>query len=195
VKIVLVSVFDKDGLDTFIRGILSAAPDALILSTGGTFGALQKSLGAASASLQQVSDFKIYLGLLSETYNPDHQKDLSRIGAAPIDMVVVNLYPFEKASSGPGATLEDARANIDIGGPCMIRAAAKNFHRVAAVTDPGEYDEVLRELSSNHGTLGLDARFRLARAAFRRIAGYDAAITGYLDAADPAKGFAAYTIR
>jgi phosphoribosylaminoimidazolecarboxamide formyltransferase/IMP cyclohydrolase len=212
VKTVLVSVFDKNGLDTFIRGLLSAVPDARILSTGGTFGALQKSLGAAAAaSLTQVSDytgqpemqgglvktldFKIYLGLLSETYNPDHQKDLVRIGAAPIDMVVVNLYPFEKASSSPGATLEDARANIDIGGPCMIRAAAKNFHRVAAVTDPGEYDEVLRELSGNHGTLGLDTRFRLARAAFHRIAGYDAAITGYLDAADPAKGFAAYTIR
>ena len=145
--------------------------------------------------LVKTLDFKIYLGLLAETYNPDHQKDLSRAGAAHIDMVVVNLYPFETASSAPGATLEDARANIDIGGPCMIRAAAKNFHRVAAVTDPGEYSEVLRELSGNEGTLCLDTRFRLARAAFKRIARYDSAITSYLDAADSARGFAAYTIR
>ena len=165
------SVFDKAGLDGFVRGLLSAVPDALILSTGGTFAALEKSLGASAArSLRQVSDytgqpemqgglvktldFKIYLGLLAETYNPEHQKDLSRAGAAHIDMVVVNLYPFEKASSAAGATLEDARANIDIGGPCMIRAAAKNFHRVAAVTDPGEYAAILRELSRKPGHLG-----------------------------------------
>jgi phosphoribosylaminoimidazolecarboxamide formyltransferase / IMP cyclohydrolase len=212
VKTVLVSVFDKGGLDGFARGLLSAVPDALILSTGGTFTALQKILGASAArSLKQVSDytgqpemqgglvktldFRIYLGLLAETYNPEHQKDLSRTGAVHIDMVVVNLYPFEKAASAAGATLEDARANIDIGGPCMIRAAAKNFHRVAAVTDPGEYPEVVAELSGSQGTLGLDTRFRLARAAFQRIARYDAAITGYLDAADATRGFTAYTIR
>jgi phosphoribosylaminoimidazolecarboxamide formyltransferase/IMP cyclohydrolase len=212
VKTVLVSVFDKNGLDVFAFGLLSAVPDAIILSTGGTFAALEKALGAPAArSLRQVADytgqpemqgglvktldFKIYLGLLSETDNPEHQKDLSRAGASPIDMVVVNLYPFEKASSAFGATLEDARANIDIGGPCMIRAAAKNFHRVAAVTDPSEYADVLHELSVNQGTLGLDTRFRLARAAFTRIARYDQAIMGYLTAVDSAAGFQSYTIR
>ncbi len=210
-KTVLVSVFDKTGLASFAAGLLAAVPDALILSTGGTFQALEKALGSdAASSLKQVSaytgqpemqgglvktlDFKIYLGLLSETYNPDHTQDLARTGAAAIDMVVVNLYPFEQASAAAGATLEDARANIDIGGPCMVRAAAKNFHRVAAVTDPGEYAGVLQELAAANGTLGLETRFRLARAAFRRIARYDAAITTYLDAADPGAGLAAYTV-
>jgi phosphoribosylaminoimidazolecarboxamide formyltransferase / IMP cyclohydrolase len=212
VKTILVSVFDKAGLDAFARGLLSAVPDALILSTGGTFTALDKALGAAAARcLRQVSDytgqpemqgglvktldFKIYLGLLAETDNPEHQRDLSRAGAVHIDMVICNLYPFETASAAAGATLEDARANIDIGGPCMIRAAAKNFHRVAAVTDPGEYPQLLRELSAHRGSLSLDTRFRLARSAFRRIARYDEAIAGYLDAADPAASRAAYTIR
>ena len=205
------SVFDKTGLELFVRGLLGAIPDALILSTGGTFHIMEKMLGgSASASLRQVSaytgqpemqgglvktlDFKIYLGLLAETYNPDHQRDLARTDATAIDMVVVNLYPFEQASAAADATLEDARANIDIGGPCMIRAAAKNFHRVAAVTDPGEYPGVLQELASTDGALCLETRFRLARAAFRRIARYDAAITSYLDAADPAAGLAAYTV-
>jgi phosphoribosylaminoimidazolecarboxamide formyltransferase/IMP cyclohydrolase len=124
-------------------------------------------------------DFKIYLGLLSETYNPEHAADLDRAGAVPIDMVLVNLYPFESASSAPGASLETARANIDIGGPCMIRAAAKNFHRVAALTDPADYPRVLREIQAN-GVLSLETRFELARKAFRHTAAYDAAIADYL---------------
>ena len=81
--------------------------------------------------LVKTLDFKIYMGLLSETYNEEHRKDMARTGAVPFDMVVVNLYPFEKAVSEAGATLEDGRTHIDIGGPSILRAAAKNFLRVA----------------------------------------------------------------
>jgi phosphoribosylaminoimidazolecarboxamide formyltransferase / IMP cyclohydrolase len=212
VKTVLLSVSDKTSLETLARGILAASPDVRFLSTGGTHAALQALLGPdASATLRQVSDytgqpemqgglvktldFKIYLGLLSETYNPAHAADLARTGAAVIDMVVVNLYPFQQTIGAAGATLEDARANIDIGGPCMVRAAAKNFHRVAALTDPADYPGVVDELVRQRGTLCLATRYRLAQKAFRLIAGYDAAIAGYLDAAPMSRDSGLYTIR
>jgi phosphoribosylaminoimidazolecarboxamide formyltransferase / IMP cyclohydrolase len=197
VTTVLASVSDKSGLDFLARGLLRANPALTILSTGGTFSALQQSVGNEAASrLKQVSeytgqpemqgglvktlDFKIYLGLLSETYNPAHAADLERTSASPIDMVVVNLYPFEKTVATPGTTLEDARANIDIGGPCMVRAAAKNFHRVAVLADPADYPAVLEELSGHGGALCLATRYRLAQKAFRLIARYDEAIADYL---------------
>jgi phosphoribosylaminoimidazolecarboxamide formyltransferase/IMP cyclohydrolase len=196
VKTVLVSVSDKTGLEPLLRGLLAANPDLRILSTGGSHAAILKLLGdSAARSLQQVSDytgqpemqgglvktldFRIYLGLLSETHNPAHQADLARTGSIPIDMVVVNLYPFQDAIAKNGATLEDARGNIDIGGPCMVRAAAKNFHRVAALTDPGDYPGVVKEMSQSGGTLGLAARFTLARKAFQLVARYDQAIAEY----------------
>jgi phosphoribosylaminoimidazolecarboxamide formyltransferase/IMP cyclohydrolase len=197
VKTVLASVSDKTGLEALARGLLRVNTDVSLLSTGGTFTALQQALGPSAASrLRQVSDytgqpemqgglvktldFKIYLGLLSETYNPAHVGDLERTGAAAIDMVVVNLYPFEQTVSSAGATLEDARANIDIGGPCMVRAAAKNFHRVAVLSDPADYPAVLQELEGNRGSLCLATRWRLAQKAFGLIARYDAAISAYL---------------
>ena len=199
VKTVLVSVSDKTGLDLLIRGLLAANPDLRILSTGGSHAAIGKILGdSASRWLQQVSDytgqpemqgglvktldFKVYLGLLSEAHNPAHQSDLARAGATVIDMVVVNLYPFSETIVKSGASLEDARGNIDIGGPCMVRAAAKNFHRVAALTDPADYAGIVQELSQSGGTLGLATRFRLAQKAFQLTAGYDEAIAGYLSA-------------
>lgn len=198
VNTVLASVSDKTGLESLAGGLLAVNPSLSLLSTGGTFSALQQSLGARAAScLRQVSDytgqpemqgglvktldFKIYLGLLSETYNPAHSKDLERTGARAIDMVVVNLYPFEATAAAPGTTLEDARANIDIGGPCLVRAAAKNFHRVAVLVDPADYAAVLHELQGNRGALCLATRWRLARKAFDVIARYDAAIAAYLD--------------
>ncbi|HYW83175.1 MAG TPA: hypothetical protein VFB30_07965 [Spirochaetia bacterium] len=197
VETVLVSVSDKTGLEPLLRGLLSANPDLRILSTGGSHAAILKLLGdSASRSLQQVSDytgqpemqgglvktldFRIYLGLLSETHNPAHQADLARTGAIPIDMVVVNLYPFQETITKKGATLEDARGNIDIGGPCMVRAAAKNFHRVAVLTDPADYPAVAKEMSQSGGSLGLAARFTLARKAFQLIARYDQVIAEYL---------------
>jgi phosphoribosylaminoimidazolecarboxamide formyltransferase/IMP cyclohydrolase len=197
VTTVLVSVSDKTGLDLLIRGLIAANSDLRILSTGGSHAAIGKILGdSASRWLQQVSDytgqpemqgglvktldFKVYLGLLSETHNPAHQTDLARAGAVAIDMVIVNLYPFRETIAKSGASLEDARGNIDIGGPCMVRAAAKNFHRVAALTDPADYTGIVKEISESGGTLGLATRFRLAQKAFTLTAGYDHAIAGYL---------------
>jgi len=198
VRTVLISVSDKTGLEPFVKALVAASPGVKIFSTGGTHAAIEKILGSdAPGTLAQVSrytgqpemqgglvktlDFRIYLGLLSETYNPAHRADLARTGAVAIDMVVVNLYPFEKTISAPGATAEAARGNIDIGGPCMTRAAAKNFHRVAAVTDPADYPGIVAELAAHGGSLSLQTRFRLARKAFRLTADYDEAIASYLD--------------
>lgn len=211
-KTVLISVSDKTGLDLLVTGLHASAPGLRILSTGGTYEAVASILGPAhSASLEQVSsytgqpemqgglvktlDFKIYLGLLSETYNSAHKADLERAGAVPIDMVVVNLYPFSETVSRPGTTPEAARTNIDIGGPCMARAAAKNFHRVAALTDPADYPSVTAELASSGGALSLDTRWRLARKAFRLTAAYDAAICRYLEALDVEQVRAVYDLR
>lgn len=198
IKHVLLSVSDKSGLDKFVPELLQQCPGIKLYSTGGTYTALQKILGEerSDESLVAVSDytgqpemqgglvktldFKIYLGLLSEAYNEAHQADLRRTEAVAIDMVVVNLYPFRQTVARPDVTIEQARTNIDIGGPCMIRASAKNFLRVASVTDPADYDCVLDELSRNEGQLGLDMRYDLASKAFAHTAEYDVAISSFL---------------
>lgn len=197
VRHVLISVSDKSGLESFIPGIVDACPDVGILSTGGTFAKIREILGgAADRHLKQVSDytgqpetqgglvktldFKIYLGLLTETYNEAHQSDLARTGAATIDMVVVNLYPFKETVAKPGVTPEVARGNIDIGGPCMVRAAAKNFIRVAPVTDPADYPVILDAIKANAGATSLDLRYRLAQKAFEHTATYDRHIADFL---------------
>jgi phosphoribosylaminoimidazolecarboxamide formyltransferase/IMP cyclohydrolase len=196
---VLMSVSDKSGLDSFVPQLMSVNPDLKIFSTGGTFARLGEILGdAADTHLTRVSDytgqpetqgglvktldFKIYLGLLTETYNEAHRSDLNRTGSVPIDMVVVNLYPFKETIAKPDVTVEQARGNIDIGGPCMIRASAKNFIRVASVVDPGDYDGIVAELKANNGALTLDMRFRLAQKAFEHTAVYDRAIADFLSA-------------
>ncbi|MEW5909731.1 MAG: hypothetical protein AB1659_08030 [Thermodesulfobacteriota bacterium] len=194
---VLVSVSDKSGLSSFIPQLIELNPHIRIFSTGGTFNTIREFLpDKASGHLIQVSaytgqpetqgglvktlDFKIYLGLLTETYNPAHQADLSRTQSVPIDMVVVNLYPFKQTVSKSGVTIEAARGNIDIGGPCMIRAAAKNFIRVAAVVDPNDYSTIIKELQTRELATGLDLRFRLAQKAFEHTAAYDRAIADHL---------------
>lgn len=193
---VLASVSDKTGLDRFIPALLKINPAVKIYSTGGTFAMLQGLLGKDSKNLVSVSDytgqpemqgglvktldFKIYLGLLSETHNPAHAEDLKRTHGVAIDLVVVNLYPFAQTVAKPDATPEMARANIDIGGPCMVRASAKNFLRVASVTDPADYDGVIKELEAGKGILSLKSRFGLAQKAFAHTAAYDAAIATYL---------------
>lgn len=199
VRHVLVSVSDKGGLDTFIPQLVAINPDVKIFSTGGTYGRIQEILGdSAGSRLTQVSDytgqpetqgglvktldFRIYLGLLTETYNDSHQDDLKRTGSVPIDMVVVNLYPFKETIAKPGVTVEQARGNIDIGGPCMIRASAKNFIRVASVVDPSDYGMIVSELESNDGALTLGLRYRLAQKAFVHTAVYDRTIADYLGA-------------
>ena len=193
---VLVSVSDKTGLETFIPALVAQNPDMMIYSTGGTYKAIAEILGEnASKNLTAVSDytgqpemqgglvktldFKIYLGLLSEKYNDAHQADLKRLSAQPIDMVVVNLYPFQATVAKEGVTPEMARTNIDIGGPCMVRASAKNYLRVASVTDPLDYPAIVQELESHGGSLGLDTRFRLMKKAFTHTAEYDTAISRF----------------
>jgi len=202
IRHVLVSVSDKAGLDRLIPALVEVNPVVHLYSTGGTYRAIAGILGPgeATAHLVQVSDytgqpetqgglvktldFKIYLGLLTETYNPAHQADLARTGAVPLDMVVCNLYPFEATAAREGVTVEEARANVDIGGPCMIRAAAKNYLRVAAVVDPADYGPLVDFLRANGGRLNLAKRFELARRAFAHTARYDAAISAFLTGQD-----------
>ena len=197
VRNILVSVSDKGGLEQFIPQLVEINPEIRIFSTGGTYGRISEILGDSGASrLMQVSeftgqpetqgglvktlDFKIYLGLLTETYNDAHQGDLKRTGSVPIDMVVVNLYPFKETISKPDVTVEQARGNIDIGGPCMIRASAKNCIRVASVVDPADYGRILSVLKANQGSTSLDLRFELARKAFDHTAVYDRTIADFL---------------
>ena len=196
VRHLLVSVSDKQGLDKLIPQLLEINPDVKIFSTGGTFGRIKEILGEkASSCLTQVSDytgqpetqgglvktldFKIYLGLLTETYNDAHKEDLSRTGSVPIDMVICNLYPFKETIAKQGVTVEQARGNIDIGGPCMIRASAKNFLRVASVVDPSDYDKIISEMKANDGKTSLELRFNLAQKAFAHTAVYDRTIADF----------------
>ncbi|MBW2262473.1 MAG: hypothetical protein JRG91_10915 [Deltaproteobacteria bacterium] len=202
IRSVLLSVSDKQGLEDLVPGLLEVNPEVRLYSTGGTFGRVADILGSKKAErhLTRVSeytgqpetqgglvktlDFKIYLGLLTETYNESHQADLERTKATPIDMVVCNLYPFSKTIAAGDVSVEAARSNVDIGGPCMVRASAKNYLRVASVVDPGDYPEILDALRGSGGFMDLETRFRLACKAFRHTAEYDAIIAGYLEGVD-----------
>ncbi len=197
VRNVLLSVSNKAGLADLVEGLVAVNPEVKFYSTGGTYAQLQSLLGdRASVHLRAVSDytgqpemqgglvktldFKIYMGLLSETYNDAHRTDLKRTACIEFDLVVVNLYPFQDTVAQPGVTLEDARAHIDIGGPCMLRAAAKNFLRVASVCDPADYRTLLDELAKNAATTGLVSRLTFAKKSFAHTAAYDSAIAAYL---------------
>ena len=202
---VLVSVSDKNGLNQLIPGLVKINPEVMIYSTGGTYKAIYEILGKENASknltavskytgqpemqggLVKTLDFKIYLGLLSETYNEAHTEDLKRVDGVAIDMVVANLYPFKETIAKPNVTTEQARANIDIGGPCMVRASAKNFLRVASVTDSHDYDGILNELRRTNGCTSLQTRFDLAKKAFIHTAEYDRAISSYFAGLNTAK--------
>ena len=196
VKHVLMSVSDKTGLETFVPALVKACPGVKIYSTGGTYTKVKEILGdKAEGTLVAVSDytgqpemqgglvktldFKIYLGILSEKYNDAHQADIKRLDAVALDMVVVNLYPFKQTVAKEGVTPEMARTNIDIGGPCMVRASAKNYLRVASVTDPLDYPNLIQELESHQGTLGLDTRFKMMKKSFTHTAEYDTAISNF----------------
>jgi phosphoribosylaminoimidazolecarboxamide formyltransferase/IMP cyclohydrolase len=197
VQHVLVSVSDKNGLNELIPKMIAINPGIKFFSTGGTYARIKEIMGDSSQSLlEQVSDytgqpetqgglvktldFKIYLGLLTETYNDSHQNDLNHTRSVPIDMAVVNLYPFKETISKQGVTVEQARGNIDIGGPSMIRASAKNFLRVASVVDPSDYQTIIDEMGQNKGRISLSLRFKLAQKAFRHTATYDGMIADYL---------------
>lgn len=210
---VLVSVSDKTGLDQLIPALRDVNPDIAFYATGGTRQAISDILGAersrthlvevsdytghpeTQGGLVKTLDFRIYLGLLTETYNESHQADLARAGAVTLDLVLANLYPFESTVSREDVTVEEARANIDIGGPCMVRAAAKNYLRVAAVVDPADYGPLLAALRLHDGCLDLEYRFKLARKAFACVAAYDTAVSAFLRQHDIDVVSAAYDVQ
>ena len=186
----LVSVHDKTGVVDFAKGL--AASGVEILSTGGTAKLLRES-GVAVVDVAEVTGFpemldgrvktlhpKVHGGILARRDLPEHARALEQHGIRPIDLVAVTLYPFEKTVARPNVTLEEAVENIDIGGPSMIRGAAKNHAHVAVITDPSQYGPVLDELNAGQGALSAETCYRLAFEAFRRTAQYDAAIAAYL---------------
>ena len=204
IRTVLVSVSDKSGLEGLVSGLVEINPQVRVFSTGGTFNRIREILGErwknnletvssytgqpeTQGGLVKTLDFKIYLGLLTETYNKAHQDDLRRTGAVPIDLVVCNLYPFEQTVAKENVTTEEARANIDIGGPTMIRAAAKNYPRTAVLTQPSDYDAFISQIRQTGGGLILTQRFLFAQKAFAHTAAYDKAISGYLKKCDSEK--------
>src|SRR5882762_4052604 len=187
----LVSVSDKRGVVDFARGL--AALGVEILSTGGT----AKLLAEAGIPVRQVSDHtgfpemldgrvktlhpKIHGGLLGRRDLPAHVAAMREHGIDPIDLVAVNLYPFRETVAKPGVTLEEAIENIDIGGPSMLRSAAKNHHDVTVVVDPDDYGPVLDELQRTGG-VSHETNFRLAKKVFCTTACYDGAIADWLAA-------------
>ena len=186
VRRALVSVSDKSGLIPFTSGLAGLGIE--ILSTGGTAHRLRDA-GVAAIDVSERTGFPEIMDGRVKTLHPRiHGGLLGRRGIddavmadhniEPIDLLVVNLYPFEQTIARPDATLEEAIENIDIGGPAMLRAASKNHAGVAVVVDPADYESVLRSLADD--TLGLDARRRLAAKAYAHTAAYDTAITNYL---------------
>lgn len=194
-KQALLSVSDKSGIVELARGL--AALQYTLLSTGGTARLLQEQ-GIPVTEVSQYTGFpemldgrvktlhpKIHGGILGRRDLSTHVAAMQQAGIGPIDLVVVNLYPFAQTVAKAGCTLEEAIENIDIGGPTMVRAAAKNYAHVAVLTDPADYTQVLGELRAQGGTT-LQTRFALARKAFSHTAAYDGAISNYLTARDAA---------
>ncbi len=187
---VLLSVTDKTGLPDFARGL--AALGAQLISTGGTARLLRESgIPVADVSevtrLPEMMDGRVKTlhpaiagGILAMRSNPSHMRAIQEHGIAPIDMVVVNLYRFEDVAAKAGAPLEELIENIDIGGPTMIRAAAKNYQDVAVVTSPADYSPILDELRAKR-ELSRETHWRLALKAFETTAAYDAAISARLE--------------
>ncbi|MCB1395914.1 MAG: bifunctional phosphoribosylaminoimidazolecarboxamide formyltransferase/IMP cyclohydrolase, partial [Rhodobacteraceae bacterium] len=188
-KRALLSVSDKTGLIELGRALVDRGVD--LVSTGGT----AKALREAGLAVRDVSDLtgfpemmdgrvktlhpKVHGGLLARRELPEHMAALKEHGIETIDLLVVNLYPFEATVAKAGCTLADAIENIDIGGPAMVRSAAKNWKDVGVVTDAGQYEAVIAELKAA-GKLSDKLRFALSVAAFNRIAQYDGAISDYL---------------
>ena len=186
----LLSVSDKQGIVEFAQGLVDMGVE--IISTGGTFAAL-RNVGIDVIPMQDVTSFPpllggrvktlhpaVHGGILARRDVPEQMEELQSLGIQPIDLVVVNLYPFAAAVAKEGATLGDALENIDIGGPTMIRAAAKNFPSVAVVVNPRRYPEILKALQDGGGNLSLELRRELALEAFGHTAQYDSLIYSYL---------------
>jgi phosphoribosylaminoimidazolecarboxamide formyltransferase/IMP cyclohydrolase len=192
---VLISVTDKSGISVFARGL--AKLGCSLISTGGT-AKLLRDEGLAVQDVAEVTGFPEMLdgrvktlhphiasGVLARRDNPEHMAALAEHGIAPIDMVVVNLYAFERAAANPDLPLDELIEQIDIGGPSLIRAAAKNYRDVAVVTAPLDYRVVYEEMLRNDAVLSSGTLWRLARKAFAVTAAYDRAITAKLATLDP----------
>jgi phosphoribosylaminoimidazolecarboxamide formyltransferase/IMP cyclohydrolase len=186
----LLSVSDKTGLVPFAQGLVGLGVE--LMSTGGT----ARALRGASLTVTDVANVtgfpemldgrvktlhpRIHGGLLGIRGNPEHERQMAAQGIVPIDLVAINLYPFEATTAKENVSLAEAIENIDIGGPAMIRSASKNFAAVAVIVDPADYGPVLEELQRNGGALSLTTRFALARKAFAHTARYDALIAEFL---------------
>jgi phosphoribosylaminoimidazolecarboxamide formyltransferase/IMP cyclohydrolase len=192
----LISVSEKAGLVELARGLVASGVS--LFSTGGT----AKLLAANGIRVTEVADYtgypemldgrlktlhpKVHGGLLARRDLPHHMAAIKDAGIEPIDLVVVNLYPFQQTIARPGCTFEEAVENIDIGGPTMVRAAAKNHGGVAVATDPGDYAHILDEMRASGGALSAATRLALAKKAFAHTAAYDAGVANYLTALDGA---------
>ena len=190
IKRAILSVSDKTGLVEFAAALTAHGVD--IISTGGT----AKTLREGGLTVTEVSDVtgfpemmdgrvktlhpKMHGAFLALRDNAEHIASMNEHGITPIDLVVVNLYPFEETVAKDGVSLEGAVENIDIGGPAMIRSASKNWRDVAVVTDARLYDEIIAEMNLNGASLSLETRARLATLAYTRTASYDLAISSYL---------------
>src|SRR5437870_9692925 len=187
----LISVSDKSGVVEFARAL--AAEGIELISTGGT----RKTLADAGLPVLDVSEVtgfpemmdgrvktlhpKIHGGLLAIRDNPEHAASMKQHGISPIDLVCINLYPFRQTIEKPGVTFEEAIENIDIGGPSMIRSAAKNHRYVLVVTSPDRYEKVLGDLREHNGSTCGKHRLKQAQRAFAHTAAYDAKIEEYLN--------------
>ena len=190
----LISVSDKSGVVDFARELVRLG--VKLLSTGGT----ARVLADAGLPVIEIGDYtgfpemldgrvktlhpRVHAGILARRRADAHMAALEKHGIPTIDLVVVNLYPFREAVARPGCTLDDAIENIDIGGPTMVRAAAKNWQDVGVVVDPADYPSLLAELEGGARTLTAETRFALARKAFAHTASYDGAISNWLTARD-----------
>lgn len=191
----LISLTDKSGCEDFAKAL--AAMGIEILSTGGT----ARKLRDSGVQVKDVSAFTgfpemldgrvktlhplVHGGILNQRANPEHQEQCRNHGINPIDIVAVNLYAFAKTVADPACTLADAIENIDIGGPTLLRASAKNFQDVTVIVDPADYAVVLEELKTR-GNTTLATRFRLACKVFELTSSYDTAIIQWLRTVDPA---------
>src|SRR5246127_4014969 len=193
----ILSVTDKTGLVDFARKLSALGIE--LISTGGTAKLLRDS-GIAVKDISDLTGFpemldgrvktlhpKVHGGILHRREDSKHVAAVKEHGIQPIDMVVVNLYAFEKTAAKPGVAFEELIENIDIGGPSMIRSAAKNFHDVAIVTSPADYDAIAAELEREKGQLSKETKWRLAQKAFATTAAYDSAIASTLERISPDK--------
>ncbi|HTS55743.1 MAG TPA: bifunctional phosphoribosylaminoimidazolecarboxamide formyltransferase/IMP cyclohydrolase, partial [Burkholderiales bacterium] len=190
----LISVSDKTGIVELVRGLVGFGIG--ILSTGGTSRLLRDAgfevteVGAYTGFPEMLEGRvktlhpKVHAGILARRDVPAHMQAIDAAGIPTIDIVVVNLYPFAQTVARPDCTLTEAIENIDIGGPSLLRAAAKNYQDVAAVTDPADYAQLLEEMRASGGDISLRTRFGLARKAFSHTAAYDSAIGNYLTSID-----------